>query len=121
MTVQNGNWTPIGNNDGYLIQWGPLQQGDTAVPITEVSNVSGFADRSVQVEGTFGSGGQVAFAGSNDGVNFEVLNDPSGTPLLFTAARIRAVLEATRQIMPILSGGDGTTALTVSLFARKLR
>lgn len=121
MTVWTANWTSIGNNDGYVIQWGPMLEGDTAVPILEASSVVGFADRSVQVEGTFGAGGTITIQGSNDGKNFETLNDPSSVALSFTSAKIKAVLEATRQIVPALSGGDGTTSLTVSLFVRKLR
>lgn len=120
MTANTPNWNAIGNNDGYVIQWGPIAQGDTPAPLTEGSNVVGYADRSVQVSGTFG-GGSVAIMGSNDGVNFVPLNDPSSVSLVFTSAKIKAVLEATRQIVPVLTGGDGTTALTVSLFVRKLR
>src|SRR5271166_1884646 len=121
MTIWTPAWTPIGNNDGYVIQWGPMLQGDTALAINEFSNVVGFADRSVQAEGVFGAGGSVSFAGSNDGINFEILNDASSVPLTFNTGKIRVVLEATRQVKPILAGGDGTTAVTVTLFVRNLK
>lgn len=120
MTAWTAKWAPIGNNDGFVISWGPMLQGDTAGAIMEESNVAGFADRSVQVSGTFG-GASVDIQGSNDGVNFSTLNDPASVALSFTTAKIKAILEATRQIMPVITGGDGTTAITVSMFMRKLK
>lgn len=120
MTDWVAKWTKVGSHDGYVIQWGPLLSGDTAQPVIDDSNVTGYADRSVQVNGTFG-GATVALAGSNDGVNFETLSDPTGVALSFTANKLKAVLEAPRQIKPVISAGDGTTAVTVSLFMRKLR
>ena len=121
MTIWAPVWTPIGNNEGYVVQWGPMLQGDTATAVTEGSYITGFADRSVQVEGTFGAAGNINIVGSNDAANFEILNDPSSTPLQFTSAKIKGILEAVRQIKPMVTGGDGTTSLTVSILFRKLR
>jgi hypothetical protein len=107
--------------DGWVIQWGPMASGDVGSPVSATDNIAGHADRSVQVEGTFGAGGALVIEGSNDLVNFEVLNDPSSTPLSFASAHIKGVLEAVRQIRPRVPSGDGTTAVTVSLMMRKLR
>jgi hypothetical protein len=98
-----------------------MQNGDVGIPVSATDNIAGHADRSVQIGGTFGSGGTVAIEGSNDAVNFSTLNDPSSTPLVLTAPVIKGILEAVRQIRPHIVGGDGTTSMTVSLMMRKLR
>jgi hypothetical protein len=103
--------------DGYLVVWGPMQNGDTGTFQIE----PGFADRSVQVTGTFGAGGTVAIEGSNDGVNGYVLNTPFGVALNITQASIEEILEATWQIRPHVVSGDGTTSVIVSMLARRTR
>ena len=65
-----------------------------------------------------GSGGTLKIEGSNDGANWSVLTDPQGNDLSFTASKIETVSEITRYIRPNVTAGDGTTALTVSLFGR---
>jgi hypothetical protein len=106
---------------GWVVSWGPMLNGDSGQSLIEASNQVDHADRSIQVEGTFGATGVLVFEGSNDGVNFRTLNDPSLTPLSFTTAALRAVLEAARQVRPRITAGDGTTNLTVSLLLRRLR
>jgi hypothetical protein len=76
------------------------------------------ADRSVQIAGTFGAGGSVNVEGSNDGTNYQILRDPQGVALTFTAAGLKQVLEITNYIRPRVTAGDGTTALTITLLAR---
>jgi hypothetical protein len=110
-----------GARDGVVVTWGPMANGDIGVAVDDQSNVSGHADRTVQAEGVFGAGGNVAITGSIDGVNYEVLNDPSSTPLNITSPKIRSILEAPRSIRPQVTAGDGTTSVTVSIFMRKLR
>ena len=48
-----------------IATWPAMQNGDDGQPI-ELAN---FADRSVQVFGTFGSGGNARIEGSLDGIN----------------------------------------------------
>lgn len=124
MAIIQPKWTGVPDADareGMVIVWGPMANGDVGAPIDEGSNMAGHADRSVQVEGAFGAGGNVAIVGSNDGVNYELLNDPSSTPLNFSSPKIRGILECVRRIGPQVTAGDGTTAVTVSIFMRKLK
>jgi hypothetical protein len=79
----------------------------------------GSADRSVQVTGTFGTGGSVRIEGSNDGTNYAVLTDPQGNALDITTAKIETVMELTRYLRPRITAGDGTTSLTVSLLVKR--
>lgn len=77
------------------------------------------SDKSFQVSGTFGVGGNVQIQGSNDGgTTWMVLNDPQGTPLDFaTPAKILQTLENPELIRPFVSAGDGTTSLNVYMVA----
>jgi len=108
------------SGDGSVkkITWGPMLNGDTG----EI--VKGFdaqwIDRSVQVVGTFGVGGNLRWAGSNNsGANFVALSDPQGVLLNIIAADIKAVTEIAEQSRPEVTAGDGTTSLTVTLIQRR--
>lgn len=101
---------------GRLSTWSGLLNGDTGEPLEATE----FADRAVQVSGTFGAGGSCALEGSNDNVTWNALNDPQGTPIAFTASKIEQVLETPRYIRPNVTAGDGTTSLTMTAFGRRL-
>lgn len=103
------------NGDDSVItaQW-VLSNGDTGAPISKAS----YADRSVQVTGTFGAGGNMRWEGSNATI-YATLTDPQGNALDFTAAKIEAVTELCLISRPSVTAGDGTTALTVTLIARR--
>ena len=53
--------------------------------------------------------------GSNDGTNFRVLNDPQGNATNVATAKIVQITEVTLQTEPVVTAGDGTTNLTVTL------
>jgi hypothetical protein len=80
-----------------------------------------FADISIQVLGTFGAGGTLLIEGSNEvtPTTWATLNDPQGNALSVTAAKIEQLLEVPRWIRPRVSAGDGTTSLTVNVWARR--
>lgn len=65
-----------------------------------------WADKSVQVRGTFNAG-TVVIEGSNDGINWIVLTDPQGNAISKTAAFIEQILECTRYVRPRVSAGTG--------------
>lgn len=106
-----------GTNDalvGWKVVWAGMVNGDVGAAVS----FPGFADRTVQVEGTFGTGGSVAAEGSNDATNFRALTDPQGTAIAITSAGIKAITEACVQVRPHVTAGDGTTSLTVTMFFR---
>jgi len=78
----------------------------------------GWSDRSVQVEGTFGAGGTVVIEGSNDGTNWHTLKDPFSVAISFTATGLAQVTEISRYVRPRVSGGDGTTSVTITIVMR---
>jgi hypothetical protein len=104
----------VGNN-AHFISWGPLANADSGTPYAQ----SGFADRSIQIGGTFGAGGTVLVEGSNDGTNYITLNDPQGVALSITAAGLKEISQICKVIRPRVSAGDGTTSITVTLLARR--
>ena len=68
-----------------------------------------WADKTVQVTGTFGTS-TVTIAGSNDNINWFTLNDTAGTPnaLSFTAAALKKINENPIWIRPQVGAGTGT-------------
>lgn len=105
-----------GNTRASLIQWTSLANGDDG----EVVPFSQYADKSIQVTGTFGVGGSVRFEGSNDGgANWAPLTDVQGNALNLSTAAIKQVTEVTGIFRPRVTDGDGDTLLTVSLCMRE--
>jgi len=104
-----------GNHDFMLITWAGLANGDTGQPFI----LSQYADRSAQIEGTFGAGGTVVVQGTNDLTNWRTLNDPFDNPISITLAKIEAISELVGQIRPNVTGGDETTSITVTMLVRK--
>lgn len=94
-------------------QWTGLLNGDDGNP----ESPGRLSDRSIQVSGTFGAGGSVSIQGSNDGINWVILRAPDSTPLTFTAADLKEILENTQYVRPVVTAGDGTTSLTVNLLS----
>lgn len=105
------------NDNARVISWTPLTTTNADGSALEMP---GWADRSVQVLGTFGVGGTLVIEGSNEATptNWHTLNDPSSAALSFTAAKTEGILEVTRWIRPRVTAGDGTTSLTVHLLVR---
>lgn len=107
---------PTGSSSSFVASWADLAVGDSgdAMPFSQ------YTDKSVQVFGTFG-GATLRVEGSNDGNHWAVLTDPQGNDLLLTTAKIEMVTEATLYVRPNVTGGDGTTSLTVALLCKETR
>lgn len=126
--------------DGWLLQWVGIASGTQqsqafgspipGLPVLGAGQIAGHADRSFQVVGTFGAGCNIQMQGSNDGVNWSEVTTPSGQPgapgipalAQFTSATgpgIMQILEACVMYRWSMTGGDGTTNLTVNVFHRK--
>lgn len=97
-----------------IATWPAMQNGDDGQPI-ELAN---FADRSVQVIGVFGSGGNARIEGSLDGINYAPLTDPQGNSLDINTAKIEAISELARWIRPRVTAGDGSTSITVIMLLK---
>jgi predicted amidohydrolase len=103
-----------------VASWTPLTNADADGQAFEMP---GWADKSVHVFGSFG-GATIAIQGSNEVVptNWSTLREASGAPatdqLSFTALDIKQVLEVTRWIRPLLTGG-AASSVTVLLLIRR--
>lgn len=93
--------------------WTGLLQGDDGGYVTWLQ----YADRSVQVFGTFG-GATIEVEGSNDAANWVGLTDPQGNALSIVSAKIEQIMEACLYIRPRVNGGNGTTSLSAVLVGR---
>lgn len=102
---------------GTLVTWSGLLNGDTGAEV----NLSDFPDRTVQILGVFGVGGSVSFEGSNNGTDWLVLTDPQGNAIIKTGAAMEFVTETPLFVRPRVTSGDGTTNLSVIMFARTPR
>ena len=117
MATVNGTHSDIGpSGNARLVTWADMVNGDVGAPVEWVD----FADRCIQVTGTFGAGGTLTVQGSNDGTNWATMADPQGNALTITAAKIEQVLELPRYVRPNVTAGDGTTSLSVTLCMRRV-
>lgn len=105
-------------------KWVAVANGDKGQPL----EAGEFADKTVQVFGTFGSGGSVTMEGSNDprvitdssNAIWFTLADPQGNAITKTSAAGEGILENPRFIRPSCTAGDGTTSLTVIICAKRV-
>lgn len=113
MAVVNSTFTSLENfygNHVVIYTWAAMGLTDTGLPVSG----PGWADRSFQVEGTFGAGGRVEIEGSNDGVNYRTLNDPFGNSLSVSSAGVYELTQISLWMRPRISAGDVTTNITVT-------
>jgi len=106
----------VENIDGNVrvATWTPLANGDVGQPYAGAN----FSDCSVQVYGTFGTGGNARLQGSLESgtpSNWVTLTDPQGTALNMTTAALNQVLQRCYTMRPNITAGDGTTSLTVKI------
>jgi len=114
-----------GANSIVVAQWLGLGNADTGVPVA----LTDWADRSIQVSGTFG-GATLTVQGSNDYTNYfaqnyssmvwNTMRDPLGNLLTFsTSGDLKQMLELALYVRVITSGGAGTN-LNVVMGGRQL-
>lgn len=103
-------------NGGYIVFTWTLSEGDEAAPV----ELGQFPDRSVQIGGDFGSGGQVSIEGSNNvaGLGYSPFTDPQGNPLsAVSSARFEQLSEIAAFFRPRVAAGTGVSVV-VSLLVR---
>jgi hypothetical protein len=106
-------YAPNGHRQLVVVVWTGLLSGD----VGDAFEVPGWADRSVQIEATFGDG-TITMQGSNDGVTFYPLTDPQGNAIAKTANALEQIEEVTRYVRPSFSGTTGTAGV-VTLVGRR--
>ena len=119
MAVINPTITkPAGDESVQRMVFTPMTK--TTDDVTAPIPFSQWADRSVQVLGTFGTGGSVRIEGSNDGgTTYAVLSDPQGNALNLTAAALEQITEVCELVRARVTAGDVTTSLTVAFLLRR--
>lgn len=104
------------NDDAVSVQWPSITENDVCTPYEGFSE---YSDRSVQVQGTFGVA-TITVKGTNDGANYQTLNDPFGSALSITTASLKQILEYVWKMKPETSGGTGSS-VTVTIVAKRIR
>ncbi|MCA3247404.1 MAG: hypothetical protein ING29_13105 [Azospirillum sp.] len=104
------------NAGARLVTWSGLLNTDDGAPV----ELAAFADRSVQVFGSFGTGGNCRIQGSNNGTNWATLTDPQGNALNMSTESLEAISELARYVRPLITAGDGSTNLTVTMLLRRV-
>jgi hypothetical protein len=112
------------DRDCVVYTWANMANGDYGTAI----EAPGSADKTVQVRGTYGAGGDLRVEGSNLPApvasatsDWDVLTDPQGNDLAIVSGdkQTEGVLENPRWVRPRVHAGDGTTSLTVRMLVRK--
>ena len=99
--------SPHNTGQKYMIvKWSNLAAGDTGTPF-ELAN---FADRAVQITGTFGS---CTIEGTIDGTNYFTLRDVLGNSLTFTVTGGKQIMEIVRAIRPNVTGVGADLTVTM--------
>lgn len=101
--------------NAHVITWATMLNGDSGSPMEMPASEI----RSIQFDGTFGTGGTILLEGSNDGTNYFTLTDPQGNAISKTSAGLEAAQERPRFIRPRVSAGDGTTSLNARLLLKR--
>lgn len=95
--------------------WTPLIAANA---VGDAFQSPGWAERSIQVHGTFDTG-VLTMQGSNDGSNWFTLTDTEGAPLIFSEAGLRQTRQAPLYTRPLMTGASGTDSLTVTMIATR--
>lgn len=102
------------NPDQIIAMWGDLRAGETG----DTVEIGSFSDKSVHIEIT-GTAGTTVLQGSNSGTDYQTLTDQNDNNLSFTTNKIEAIAQNTRLLRPSHSGGDGTTSIKITVFAKR--
>lgn len=106
-------YAPNGHRQIVQCVWSGLATGDDGAPV----ELPGYADRSVQVDGTFG-GATVAIQVSNTGSTWFPATDPQGNAISFTAGGLEQLEEVARHTRCVVTGGAGS-GITVNMLGRR--
>ena len=88
--------------------WDAMGNADTGDALDPNGGSISFPDKTVHVHGVNWGSATLIIQGSNDGVNWETLTDPSNTALSFTSDALKVILESPLYIRPKTSGGTAT-------------
>lgn len=102
----------IGNGSCKLVVWSTVTEADTCAPVSYPD----LTDRSIHVYGTFGGSSTAVQGSNNGGASFAALNDTGGTVIAITAEKIKAILENSQQIKPVITGGTSQSLSVAILF-----
>lgn len=113
----------VDNQGTVLVSWAALAQAETG-QVAEVGSYPG--PKTIQIRGTFGPA-SIAIQGSNDNSNWDTMSIfdlQTGAYVLLTgivAAQFAQLIENPKFLRAVVTGGDGTTALSAVISIPSLR
>ena len=107
----------VHNDRGVTFFWENITNADTIVGQIDAQFID-FADRSMQVTGTF-DGCTIAAGGANDGATFVTLKDGLGGNASVTAAGIKQIYETTLYLIPTIASAGASTDVDITIFCRR--
>ena len=106
-------------NDSIRFTWALDNTDLDTAPVG--ANHADFADRNIQVTGTF-DGATATVQGSNDdGATWFSLTDPQGNALAFSAAGGSLITEVPDLTRVLVTSAGASTSLTAALMVRRSR
>ena len=109
----SGEWISRGV---HRTVWGSMATGTSGAP----QSAPHLPDKTIYIGGTFSTGGTVSIQGSNDSVtmapsssSWSILTDAQGDLITKTAEAIETIMENPVKIRPLVTSGDGSTAIDV--------
>lgn len=96
-----------------VVSWKLLLAGDSG----EAVNVGRYADRTVQVTGTFSGGSSIQLQGSPDGVTWGRLHDAQGVLISIVDNNAVVIGDNPVFLRPLVVSGDGSASLNVWISA----
>ena len=102
------------NGTTVKVTWNALAGVGGSNNVGVATKMLGFADRCVEVRGTF-DGSIVVLEGSNGGTSYFTLTNPAGSALSFSAAGLKQVVERPQFVRPNVSNNGNNAAIVVDL------
>jgi len=102
------------NGTTVKVTWNDLAGLAGSNNVGVATKMLGFADRCVEVRGTF-DGSIVVIEGSNGGSAYYTLTNPAGSALSFTAAGLKQVVERPQFVRPNVTNNGNNAAIVVDL------
>ena len=111
------NDIPVNSKNGVAksVSWTPITTTNTVGSGVSMPNANHVT---LQLTGTFGAAATIVMEGSNDNATWFTLTNKANTALSsLTAAAGHEISEHPRFYSPrLLSGGDGSTSITITMF-----
>ena len=115
MNIRVGKTPQSDDGSLVLVTWNGINNANNTGSAVQIPMHS---DRTIQFNGTFNTA-LAWLEGSNDGVTWEILTNPAGSALTFSAKGLKQVVEAPLYVRPNANNTKADTNLVATLLMRR--